>query len=79
LKPIIHEGKSLIGQSEVYLIRVLRTNEKLSGLANNVPVGEEAQNGHSKNTDWLAQLLGIYDHEQGWYWYYSIFNHNKYD
>jgi hypothetical protein len=65
LKPLIKEGKKLIGQSEVFLKRVLRTNEQLTLLANNLPLEEEAQNRQKRGTDWWAKLLGLYNEQQG--------------
>jgi hypothetical protein len=65
LKPLIKEGKKLIGQSEVFLKRVLRTNEQLTLLANNLPLEEEAQNRQKNGTDWLAKLLGLCNVQQG--------------
>jgi hypothetical protein len=65
LKPIIKESRKLIGQSEVFLKRVLRTNEELTGLANNLSLEGEAQNRQKKSTDWLAKMLGLYNKQSG--------------
>jgi hypothetical protein len=64
MQPHILKSKRLIGQSEKYLKRVLRTNEDLTGLAYNLPI-ERTQNGNEKPKDWLAILLGFYNEQGG--------------
>jgi hypothetical protein len=68
LQPIVRKSKILIGQSEKFLTRVLKTNEELTGLANNLPLEEGAENRHKKGVDWLEKLLGIYNDKEGWHY-----------
>jgi hypothetical protein len=58
LQSHIEPLKLLIGQSEKFLKRVLRTNEDLTGLAHNLPM-ERTDNGKEKSKDYLAILLGL--------------------